>query len=221
MSNVLDIIGPVMIGPSSSHTAGAARLGRIALELLDEPAVRADIALFGSFAKTYRGHGTDRALVAGILGFAADDVRLRDSLAIAAEHGLAVSFTTEDGEDVHPNTARIALAGASGRRVEVLGSSVGGGAILITQIDGMAVHLTGQHATFIVLHRDVPGLIAAVTDVLADAGANICDFHLSRARRGGDAVMSIEVEGLQDEGLADRLARLDDVTGAIMLKPLA
>lgn len=218
MSNVLDIIGPVMIGPSSSHTAGAARLGRIARELLGCDAVRADITLYGSFAKTYRGHGTDRALAAGIMGMATDDVRLRDSLAIARERGLAISF--REGEDAtgHPNTALIELVGSAGEHVEMLGSSVGGGQVLVTSIDGLAVRVTGQRTTFVVLHRDAPGLIAAVTDVLAECGANICDFSLARERRGGEAVMTIEVEGEIDPRTCKRIRRLRDVTNAIELR---
>ena len=220
MSTVLDIIGPVMIGPSSSHTAGACRLGRVACLLLGESAARARITLYGSFAKTYRGHGTDRALVAGIMGMATDDARLREALAIARERGLAVAFETDAGEGLHPNTARIELTAASGAHVELLGSSVGGGAILVTEIDGMAVNITGQRFTFVVLHTDEPGLIAAVTDVLAESGANICDFRLARVRKGGDAVMSIEVEGNVDARANKRIQRLRGVTSSIVIEPV-
>lgn len=220
MSNVLDIIGPVMVGPSSSHTAGAARIGRVARMLLGEEAARARVTLYGSFAKTYRGHGTDRALVAGVMGMEPDDVRLPDALDLARGRGLDVTFETAEGEGLHPNTARVELWGGRGAHVEVLGSSVGGGAIRVTEIDGMAVNITGQRQTFVVLHRDVPGLIAAVTDVLAESGANICDFHLARERKGGDAVMSIEVEGPVDARANKRIERLRDVTTSIMLQPV-
>ena len=167
MSTVLDIIGPVMIGPSSSHTAGAARLGLVARKLLGEDATRARVTLYGSFAKTYHGHGTDRALAAGIMGMATDDVRLRDALDIARERGIDIAFVPSEDEAGHPNTAKLELAGTSGATLELIGSSVGGGAIRVTEIDGMKVNITGQRETFIVLHRDVPGLIAAVTDGLA------------------------------------------------------
>ena len=220
MSNVLDIIGPVMIGPSSSHTAGAARLGRVAHELLGERAGVARVTLYGSFAKTYRGHGTDRALAAGIMGMATDDVRLRDALDIARETGLDISFLPSDEDAEHPNTAKIELSGTSGAHVEVRGCSVGGGAIRVTEIDGMAVSISAQRPTFIVLHRDVPGIIAGVTDVLAEGGANICDFSLARVRKGGDAVMSIEVEGPVDPLTNKRIRRLRDVTTSIMLQPV-
>ena len=220
MSNVLDVIGPVMIGPSSSHTAGACRIGLVAHKLLGEDAVRARVTLFGSFAKTYRGHGTDRALAAGIMGMQTDDVRLRDALDIAREGGLDVTFEVSEEDAAHPNTAKVELTGVSGSTVELVGCSVGGGAIRVTEIDGMAVNITGQRTTFIVLHKDVPGIIAGVTDVLAEGGANICDFSLARVRKGGDAVMSIEVEGPVDPLTNKRIRRLRDVTTSIMLQPV-
>lgn len=215
--NVFDIIGPVMIGPSSSHTAGAARIGRIARELLGEEPVAADIRLHGSFARTYRGHGTDKALVAGILGMYQDDARLRDSLALAQRQGLAVAISTVELEDAHPNTAVLALTGASGRQVSLRGASVGGGNVRITQVDGLTVEFTGQYATTIVLHRDVPGLIASVTKVMGEAGVNICNFRLARNQKGGLAVMTIETDNAPDEALAAAIARLPHVERVTML----
>lgn len=220
MSSVLDIIGPIMIGPSSSHTAGAARLGLVAYHLLGEKPVRATITLYGSFAKTYRGHGTDRALVAGIMGMRPDDVRLRTALEIARDQGLDVRFAVSGDDVEYPNTARIELETAQSAHVELVGSSIGGGAILVTGIDGMAVNISAQRTTFIVLHRDVPGLIAAVTDVLAEVGVNICDFHLARKHKVGDAVMSIEVEGTVDASVHEQIQHLSDVTRCLMLQPV-
>ena len=220
MSNVLDVIGPVMIGPSSSHTAGACRLGMIARALLGHEVARARVTLYGSFAKTYRGHGTDRALVAGILGLATDDERLRDSLGIARERGVDVAFETGEGEGLHPNSALIELEGMGGERVSVLGSSVGGGQVIVTRVDGMQVRITGLSTTFVVRHRDVPGLIASVTDVLAECGANICDFCLARQARGGVAVMTIEVEGDVDASVARRIEGLSGVEACTMLAPV-
>ena len=154
--NVFDIIGPVMIGPSSSHTAGAARIGRIAYMLLGQPAKRAEILLHGSFAKTYKGHGTDKALIAGIMGMKPDDARLRSSFELAEQAGLSFEITTGHLEDAHPNTAQITLYGEDSQ-VSVQGASVGGGNILINRINGMAVEISGQFTTLIVLHRDAPG----------------------------------------------------------------
>ena len=126
MHGVFDIVGPVMIGPSSSHTAGAVRLGLMARKILGEPAVRAEINLHGSFARTYRGHGTDKALIAGILGFSPDDERIRDALSLAEAQGMAYSFQPVHIEEAHPNTAVIYLAGVTGRVARVRGASIGG-----------------------------------------------------------------------------------------------
>ena len=178
--NVFDILGPVMIGPSSSHTAGAARIGRITRTLLGAPAVKADILLHGSFAKTYKGHGTDKALIAGIMGMATDDVRIRQAPELAKAAGLKVHISTGDIDGAHPNTARVTLTDANGRQVSLLGSSIGGGNILVTEVNGMEVSLTGQYTTLIVLHKDTPGIIAAVTEVMAEEGIKICNFRLSR-----------------------------------------
>ena len=218
--NVFDILGPVMIGPSSSHTAGAARIGRITLALLGSPAVKAHILLHGSFAKTYKGHGTDKALIAGIMGMATDDPRIRQAPELAKEQGLAVEIETGDIDGAHPNTAQITLTDSGGRSVCLLGSSVGGGNILVTEINGMEVAVTGQQTTLIVLHRDAPGTIASVTEVMAEAGANICNFRLSRQKRGGEAVMTIEVDGTFGPEINERIMTLDNVFSSIMLQPI-
>ncbi|WP_423719283.1 L-serine ammonia-lyase, iron-sulfur-dependent subunit beta [Anaerotruncus rubiinfantis] len=217
---VFDIVGPVMIGPSSSHTAGAARIGRIAYALLGEKAVRADIRLHGSFAKTYKGHGTDKALVAGIMGMKPDDPRIRKSLELAKEQGLEVSIRPEFFENVHPNTALIILIGENGGQVRVQGASVGGGNILITEVNGMPVEITGQYATLIVLHRDAPGTIAQVTELIASLGVNICNFRLSREQKGGTAVMTIEVDGQVGKELSACIRQLPNVIGSTMLQPI-
>ncbi len=218
--NVFDILGPVMIGPSSSHTAGAARIGRITLALLGAPAVKADIFLHGSFAKTYKGHGTDKALIAGIMGMSTDDSRIRRAPELAREQGLAVTITTGDIDGAHPNTARVALTDADGNRVSLLGSSIGGGNILVTEVNGMEVSITGQHTTLIVLHRDAPGTIAAVTEVMAEEGVNICNFRLSRQQKGGDAVMTIEIDGSFGPELNQKIKVLPNVFSSTMLQPI-
>ena len=218
--DVFDILGPVMIGPSSSHTAGAARIGRLALALLGAPCVRADILLHGSFAKTYRGHGTDKALIAGIMGLSAEDSRLRNAPKIAAKQGMAVTIRTGEIDGAHPNTALLTLEDKDGRQLTVQGSSIGGGNIQITQVNGMDVSITGQHTTLIVLHRDTPGIIATVTEILSDAGVNICNFNLSRKKKGGDAVMTIELEGDFDPALNGRISAIDQVFASTMLRPI-
>lgn len=216
--NIFDIIGPVMIGPSSSHTAGAVRLGYVAGKILDEPPVRAVIRLSGSFAQTYRGHGTDKALLAGILGFAPDDVRIRDSLSLAEQINLQFEFHCEDIPGSHPNTARITLTGSGGKEVTVQGASVGGGNILVSEINGMVVHVTGQSNTLVVLHRDKPGTIAAVTNFVACSGVNIGNFRLSRPQKGGEAVMTIEVDGDVPEALAENLKILPNIIQVVLIR---
>ncbi len=218
--NVFDILGPVMIGPSSSHTAGAARIGRITRKLLGSEPIRAEILLHGSFAKTYKGHGTDKALIAGIMGMETNDSRIRHAPEIAKERGLQVTITTGEIDGAHPNTSQITLTDAEGKQVSLLGSSIGGGNILVTQVNGMAVHITGQQTTLIVLHQDVPGTIAAVTEVTADAGANICNFRLSRLKKGGLAVMTIEVDGNFGQELNDKICELPNIHTSILLQPI-
>lgn len=220
--NVFDIVGPVMIGPSSSHTAGAARIGLVARKLLGAQPATAEILLHGSFAKTYRGHGTDKALAAGILGIQPDDMRLRDSLTLAKSAGLAVTFGEIALEDAHPNTALITLTDRRGRTVRVQGASVGGGNILITRVNGMSVEITGQYPTLIVLHRDAPGTIAAVTEEMSRRGVNICNFRLAREAKGGVAVMTIEMDGIADgDDLNGCVQKLPNVLSSTMLTPIS
>ena len=218
--HVFDIIGPIMIGPSSSHTAGAVRLGRVAWKILGERAVRAEIQLSGSFAQTYRGHGTDKALVAGIMGFHSDDERIRSSIQLAEQWGLALSFREEEIPGAHPNTARITLTGESGGQAVVQGASVGGGNILVTEINGLAVSFTGQYNTVLVLHQDRPGAIAAVTQFMAGSGLNIGNFRLSRSKRGGEALMTIEVDGDVSDALMDSLRALEPVQQAVLIRAI-
>ena len=216
--NVFDIIGPVMIGPSSSHTAGAARLGYVARTILGKEPVKAVIQLSGSFAQTYRGHGTDKALIAGILGFPPDDVRIRDSFDHAAQAGLDCQFVCENIPNAHPNTARITLTSADGETVTVQGASVGGGNILVDELNGMAVHVTGQNNTLVVLHQDKPGAIAAVTNFMAYSGVNIGSFRLARPQKGGTAVMTIEVDGEISNLLIETLSILPNIIHVVLIR---
>ena len=218
--NVFDIMGPVMIGPSSSHTEGAARIGLIARSLLEEAPVEVHILLHGSFAKTYKGHGTDKAIIAGILGMQADDSRIRFSPEIAGQEGIQVEITEGEIENAHPNTAEIVLKGKSGKKVSLRGSSVGGGNILVTRLNGMEVSLTGQNATLIILHKDAPGTIASVTDIISDYGANICNFRLARKSKGGQAVMTIETDGNFKEDLNEKIKKLPNIYSSTILLPI-
>lgn len=216
--NVFDIIGPVMIGPSSSHTAGAARIGKTAALLLNAPAAKADILFHGSFAKTYRGHGTDKAIVGGILKLDPWDPGIRTSLETASAQGISVTIRTGNLENAHPNTALVTLTSFTGDTITVQGASVGGGNIAITRVNGMEVYFTGQNPTLIVMHQDVPGTIAHVTGLVAAEQTNICNFRLNRQEKGGLAIMTIETDSAFDQALADRIQKLPFVYKTILLK---
>lgn len=218
--DVFDIIGPVMIGPSSSHTAGAARIGRYALNILGIEPVRADIYFSGSFAKTYKGHGTDKAIVAGILGMDTDDPGIKYSFDTAEHRGLEFYFHTCEIENSHPNTAFVVLTSETGRKVEVQGASIGGGNIIITKINGTPVEITGKFTTMIVLHKNIPGMISDVTSVLAKYGINIGRFDLRRNPRGGRGVMIIELDSDLPEHINDEIKAMDNVIDSTLLKAI-
>ncbi len=210
---LFDIVGPIMIGPSSSHTAGAARIGLVARKLLGEDVARAEILLHGSFADTYAGHGTDRALVAGLMGMAVDDPRIKSSLEIARSRGLDFSIGTVEIEGAHPNTALLDLVGVFGARVSMRASSVGGGAIRVDMIDGLAVSFRVAQDTIVVRHVDLPGVIAHVSGVIAAHRVNIATMQVFRACEGGQAVMAIEVDGDVPLALRDQLRAVEHISG--------
>lgn len=191
---LFDILGPVMIGPSSSHTAGAVRIGRTALRLLGTAPRKAEILLHGSFAMTGSGHGTDRALIAGLLGMQPDDADIPRSFELAREAGLAFSFGSVTLRGVHPNTAVLKLTGEDGRTLNVVASSVGGGRIQIVEIDGITVNFSGEQNTLIVHNSDTPGHVSEVTTALAHRGINIATMQLYRSEQGGYAVMVLECD---------------------------
>ena len=191
---LFDVLGPVMTGPSSSHTAGAVRIGSTARRLLGEQPADAEILLYGSFAATGRGHGTDKALVAGLLGMQPDDDRIPRSFAIAKETGLHFKIGTINLRGAHPNTAVLRLTGVSGRKLEVVGASIGGGRINICQIDGITTNFGGDHNTLIVHNQDTPGHVAAVTAALMQRHVNIATMQLYRSEQGGYAVMILECD---------------------------
>jgi len=192
--SVFDIIGPRMTGPSSSHTAGAVRIAYIARRLIGAEISSVHFTLYGSFAETGRGHGTDKALIGGILGFATDDERIRHAYEFAKEQGVQVDFTYSDEPVDHPNTVKIEAVDVNDRKMEVVGRSVGGGNILITEINEQGVELSGDYPTLIVSHKDEPGVIAEVSHVLAQLNINIAFMRVFRHGRGRDAYMCIETD---------------------------
>ncbi len=187
------MIGPVMIGPSSSHTAGAARIAWLARKIFAAEPERAEFGLHGSFAETGEGHGTKKALLAGVLALAPDDPRIKEAERLAEEAGLAYAFREVELGDVHPNTVRIVLENAEERAV-IYGSSLGGGVVKIWRIDHFEAHVTGAAPTLLVKHVDTPGVIARVARVLADDEVNIAYLTSSRDKKGGEALMSIEMD---------------------------
>lgn len=202
---IFDILGPVMVGPSSSHTAGAVRIGLMTRRLLGGTPVRAHLRLHGSFAATGAGHGTDRALVAGLLGMSPDHPDIPRSLALAHQAGLALSFGAVELRGAHPNTVLLTVTDADGRSLEVSASSLGGGRVRINSIDGMEASFTGDYPTLIIRNEDRPGLVAEVSGLLSAHHVNIAAMQLYRDRRGGLAVMVIESDQPVPAGLIDHL----------------
>ena len=217
--NIFDIMGPVMVGPSSSHTAGAARIGRLTRALLGEVPVRAEILLHGSFSATGRGHGTDRALAAGLLGMAADDPRLPQSLALAREVGLEVTFGSVTLPHAHPNTAVLTVTGRSGRTVTVTAASLGGGRVQVTRVDDLEVSFSGDLPTLLLRNRDRPGIVAEAAHLLSAHGVNIATLHLRREGRGGLAAMVIESDQPIPEDLLQALTTTDGIVSVRYLDP--
>ena len=200
MVSLLDIIGPVMVGPSSSHTAGACRLGLLARCLVGGTPQRARVELHGSFARTGEGHGTDKAIVGGLMGFRPDDERLRNALEIAEREGLLYTFEkTKLGDDdtIHPNSVRISVERGD-RSSVMLGSSLGAGRVLVSQIDGFPVEVHGSYHTIVLVAEDRPGSVAAIASILAEDKVNIATLRLTRKERGGDAFMVIECDDEPD-----------------------
>ncbi len=217
--NVFDIIGPDMIGPSSSHTAGAVRIGLAACVLLDGKPIKARIGLFSSFAKTGKGHGTHKAMIAGILGMKPNDRKIRRSYDIALEQGLEYEFyDIEDLDGVHPNTAVIDLFSDKGHSIKLQASSVGGGKIMVNKIDDMPVSISGENTTILILNDDRPGVMSSVTTVLASSDINIATFELNRNKKGDKAMMSIKVDDAVSAEVMSRLRNLSGVESVNILE---
>lgn len=214
--SAFDIIGPVMIGPSSSHTAGAARIGRVARTLFGKQPKKAIISLYGSFAKTYRGHGTDVAVVGGILDFDTDDERIPASLTIAEEAGMDVSFTIEDTVMDHPNTVKIRLFDED-KELELVGISIGGGTIEITELNTFKLKLSGENPAILVVHNDVFGIISSVSTVLANHEINIGHMEVSRKEKGQMALMVIEVDQKIQSHVMKEIEGLENVSQVIRM----
>ena len=218
--DIFEIIGPIMVGPSSSHTAGAVRIGLVARKLLARPPVRAELLLHGSFAATGRGHGTDRALVAGLLGFEPDDTRIPDSFAYAKKAGLDFHFDTVQLRDAHPNSVLLRLwAEPDGKPMEVIGASIGGGRIEIREFNGIKLRFSAEAPTLIVKNRDNPGSVADVSYLISRRNINIATFQVNRSSRGGEAVMVIECDTPIRQELITAIRSMPDIVDAVGINP--
>ena len=218
--DVFDIIGPIMVGPSSSHTAGACRIGKYARGILSEEPMNAVIKLSGSFKKTYRGHGTDKAIIAGLLGFNEDDERIRDSIEIAKKEGRNFTIVEEDIEKAHANTAEITMIKTNGEKVIIEGASIGGGNILITKINDAKVNINGLFDVLVVGHVDIPGMVYKITKVLYEWRININGLSLHREEKSGNAVAIIEVDDRISDKLCDEMRAIENIKYVTLLRSL-
>lgn len=217
---VFDVVGPIMIGPSSSHTAGAARLGKIARSIVNKPIKSVTFLLHGSFKETYKGHGTDRALVAGILGMSPEDSRLRISMEIAEKEGIQIEFQPTDLGQVHPNTVKLMITDCEDTKWEVLGSSIGGGLVAIHEINGNKVKITGEHPTVITCHDDIPGTVSKISTLIYENNINIAHMTLVRSQKGKDATMTVEVDSPLSDDLVEKIKKIDGINRVIVLNSL-
>lgn len=217
--SIFEVTGPVMIGPSSSHTAGAARLARAAAMIVTAPFTHVTFGLHGSFAKTYRGHGTDKALVAGVLGLGADDERLRDAFTLARERGLTYDFREADLKGMHENSVRMEFTLTDGSVRRVAGSSIGGGQILICEIDGIQLELSAQLPTLVIRQYDKKGVVSNVTRVLANHDINIGVMKVSRTSKGREALCVIETDNPLTQETVDLVRAQDNIISVQALNP--
>ena len=215
--DIFDLIGPIMVGPSSSHTAGAVRIGLVSRKLLGEEVQRAELYLHGSFADTGVGHGTDKALIAGLLGMEPDDERIPHSFEYAENAELEFSFGVTELRAAHPNSVLLKLRGESGGEVEIVAASVGGGRIQIRRLGGMELCFTAEQPTLIIKNEDQPGSVADVSRVLAQRGINIGTFQVNRDGRGGCAVMVIECDAPISQDVVNYISSLPGILGAVCI----
>lgn len=222
MSNysIFDIVGPIMVGPSSSHTAGAARLAKLASLICGSDPIKVEFVLHGSFAKTYKGHGTDKALVAGILKMDPWDENLKNSFVLAKEKGIEILFTEGDLGDVHPNTVKFIITVEDGKVSEITGSSIGGGSILIFDIDGQSVEFKGDYPTLITQHKDTPGVISKITTMLYTSNINIGSMKVYRNSRGLQATMALETDNIIPKAIIEKMKEIPEIESIKVINPI-
>ncbi|MBU5483409.1 L-serine ammonia-lyase, iron-sulfur-dependent subunit beta [Clostridium sp. MSJ-11] len=218
--SVFDIIGPIMIGPSSSHTAGAARLAKVAAAISGGKVKKVDFYLHGSFAKTYKGHGTDKALVAGILGMEPWDENLKDSFKIAKDKGIEINFHEIDLDDVHPNTVKFLITKEDGTISSIIGSSIGGGNIIIFDLDGQQVEFRGDYPTLVTKHKDIPGIVSKITTLLYEENINIGTIKLYRNSKGLEATMALETDEILSQPIIKKIKSIPEIINIKIINPI-
>ncbi len=218
--NITDIIGPIMIGPSSSHTAGVVKIGLLANRILNCVPKKVTIVWYGSFAKTYVGHGSDKAIIAGLLGMNTSDEGIRNSLEIAKERGMEFEFKICNDEGYHPNTLRIIGTNDQNEVRELMAASLGGGSAMIQKIDDIEVVIDGSYDTIFIRHRDEKGVVKNVTDALYEYQINIATMRVTRSEKSGDAIMLIEIDDeLPNEGL-EKISKIKSIKKAVVVKKI-
>lgn len=203
--SVFDSLGPIMIGPSSSHTAGAAKIGLVANKIAEGSIKHVTFYLHGSFGKTYKGHGSDKALLGGVIGMNEKDVNIRNAFQIAKDQGILFEFIPKDLGEVHPNTVLIEITTKNDSTLSIQGSSIGGGRIMINQLNGLNVNFSGGNPTLITNHKDIPGIVSKVTGILAEKGLNISTMSVIREEDSGNANMIIELDETFDTSIREEL----------------
>lgn len=219
-AGVFDMLGPIMVGPSSSHTAGAVRLGLMAGKILGNTVSEARILLHGSFAETGKGHGTHLALIAGLLGMQPDDERIRMAPKLAEESGLTVTFENTNLGEVHPNSVQFNLKDKGGERAQITGCSIGGGRILVTEVNHFSVEFTGEYPTLVLQYADSPGMIAEITKILAGARINIAQMRVSREGKGRRALAVIETDERIKAEVLQEIEKLAKIDRVMFIEPL-
>ena len=218
--SAFDIIGPVMIGPSSSHTAGACRIGNLAKEIVDNKLKDVKIYFHGSFKETYRGHGTDKAIIGGLLGLKTDDSKIKKSFQLAKEEGFSFDFLPVDLDDVHPNTMKLEIIDQNDVKTTIVASSIGGGNIIVTELNGTEVKLKGEYYTLITFHNDQPGLIAKISEVLQIYNLNIAEMEVLRKQKGRQATAIINLDQKVEEHVLKLLRDIPGIDHLRLVKPL-
>lgn len=221
MRSLSEILGPVMIGPSSSHTAGACRIGKISSIIVNEKIKEVKFYLHGSFGKTYRGHGTDRALVGGILGMNTDDERIVSSIEISERVGVKVEFIERDlGSTYHPNTVKLDIKTISDKSFSIIGSSIGGGNIEILNINGKDVYFTGKYNTLLINHIDKTGIVHKVSGILSNNNVNIAYLRVFRDRKGDKASMVFELDDIVDEKMINDIRNIKNIENCVFIEAM-